>query len=110
MQEVDGSSPFVPTKIRGYSTVGSAIRSQRIGQGFESPYLHQKDMSQYIVAYLCFYTIYCMFLFYGTNQEQYVAKNRRANVAQFHIRSAVSILSIKFHAKNFRSWSFPRTI
>ena len=27
--------------IRGYSTVGSAIRSQRIGQGFESPYLHQ---------------------------------------------------------------------
>ena len=43
MQEVDGSSPFVPTKIRGYSTVGSAIRSQRIGQGFESPYLHQKN-------------------------------------------------------------------
>ena len=52
MQEVDGSSPFVPTRyfkdkcgvaafIRGYSTVGSAIRSQRIGQGFESPYLHQ---------------------------------------------------------------------
>ena len=29
-------------EMRGYSTVGSAIRSQRIGQGFESPYLHQK--------------------------------------------------------------------
>ena len=28
-------------QLRGYSTVGSAIRSQRIGQGFESPYLHQ---------------------------------------------------------------------
>ena len=27
--------------VWGYSTVGSAIRSQRIGQGFESPYLHQ---------------------------------------------------------------------
>lgn len=24
----------------GYSSVGRAIRSQRIGQGFESPYLH----------------------------------------------------------------------
>ncbi len=51
MQEVDGSSPFVPTiiktvrklrTIRGYSTVGSAIRSQRIGLGFESPYLHHE--------------------------------------------------------------------
>ena len=45
MQEVTGSSPVVPTKffnIRGYSTVGSAIRSQRIGQGFESPYLHHE--------------------------------------------------------------------
>ena len=25
---------------RGYSSVGRAMRSQRIGQGFESPYLH----------------------------------------------------------------------
>ena len=25
----------------GYGSVGRAIRSQRIGQGFESPYLHQ---------------------------------------------------------------------
>lgn len=24
----------------GYSSVGRAMRSQRIGQGFESPYLH----------------------------------------------------------------------
>ena len=27
--------------IRGYGSVGRAMRSQRIGQGFESPYLHQ---------------------------------------------------------------------
>ena len=26
--------------VRGYSSVGRAMRSQRIGQGFESPYLH----------------------------------------------------------------------
>lgn len=28
--------------VRGYSADGSAIRSHRIGQGFESPYLHQR--------------------------------------------------------------------
>ena len=28
--------------VRGYSSVGRAIRSQRIGQGFESPYLHDE--------------------------------------------------------------------
>lgn len=70
MQEVDGSSPFVPTKIadftfaafRGYSTVGSAIRSQRIGLGFESPYLHQVKIPLDIVVFfnykhyiLCFW-------------------------------------------------------
>ena len=27
---------------RGYSSVGRAMRSQCIGQGFESPYLHQQ--------------------------------------------------------------------
>ena len=26
----------------GYGSVGRAMRSQRIGQGFESPYLHHK--------------------------------------------------------------------
>lgn len=34
--EEDGGSHI----IRGYSSVGRAMRSQRIGQGFESPYLH----------------------------------------------------------------------
>lgn len=29
--------------IRGYGSVGRAMRSQRIGQGFESPYLHQQE-------------------------------------------------------------------
>ena len=28
---------------RGYSSVGRAMRSQRIGQGFESPYLHYTE-------------------------------------------------------------------
>ena len=27
--------------MRGYGSVGRAMRSQCIGQGFESPYLHQ---------------------------------------------------------------------
>ncbi len=42
IQKVIGSNPISSTNIRGYSTVGSAIRSQRIGQGFESPYLHHR--------------------------------------------------------------------
>ena len=29
--------------LRGYGSVGRAMRSQRIGQGFESPYLHQNQ-------------------------------------------------------------------
>ena len=33
-------------KIRGYGSVGRAMRSQRIGQGFESPYLHHKKDTQ----------------------------------------------------------------
>ena len=38
--------------LRGYGSVGRAMRSQRIGQGFESPYLHQiKDTAQGV---LCF--------------------------------------------------------
>ena len=30
-------------QARGYSSVGRAMRSQCIGQGFESPYLHQHN-------------------------------------------------------------------
>ena len=30
-------------RLRGYGSVGRAMRSQRIGQGFESPYLHQNQ-------------------------------------------------------------------
>ena len=30
----------------GYGSVGRAMRSQRIGQGFESPYLHHQDTRQ----------------------------------------------------------------
>lgn len=30
-------------RLRGYGSVGRAMRSQRIGQGFESPYLHHKQ-------------------------------------------------------------------
>ena len=37
--------------IRGYSTVGSAIRSQRIGQGFESPYLHQTSLTRTFIIF-----------------------------------------------------------
>ena len=31
----------------GYGSVGRAMRSQRIGQGFESPYLHQWELRSY---------------------------------------------------------------
>ena len=47
-------------QLRGYSTVGSAIRSQRIGQGFESPYLHHvaarrilKQLEQAQAVFFC---------------------------------------------------------
>ena len=36
-----GSSPFNRTKFWGLGSVGRAMRSQCIGQGFESPSLHQ---------------------------------------------------------------------
>lgn len=32
--------------MRGYGSVGRAMRSQCIGQGFESPYLHQMDITR----------------------------------------------------------------
>ena len=34
---------ILPFKTRGYGSVGRAMRSQRIGQGFESPYLHHLE-------------------------------------------------------------------
>ena len=37
-QGILGAEPLT----RGYSSVGRAIGSQSIGQGFESPYLHKK--------------------------------------------------------------------
>ena len=48
--------------LRGYSTVGSAIRSQRIGHEFESRYLHhvaarrilkQLELAQAVFVYVC---------------------------------------------------------
>jgi hypothetical protein len=33
---------FLIEELWGYSSVGRALRSHRRGQGFESPYLHQK--------------------------------------------------------------------
>lgn len=53
IQKVIGSNPISSTNIRGYSTVGSAIRSQRIGQGFESPYLHSQNHRSFGGLFFC---------------------------------------------------------
>lgn len=38
--------------IRGYGSAGRATRSQRVGQGFESPYLHQIRKSNILIHLL----------------------------------------------------------
>ena len=41
----------------GYGSVGRAMRSQRIGQGFESPYLHQSEYKlnpSTCILFLCY--------------------------------------------------------
>ena len=45
MQEVADSSSAVPT-IRGYGSVGRAVRSQRTGRRFDPDYLHKITEAQ----------------------------------------------------------------
>lgn len=74
MVEVEGSNPPLPTKwvqrrspkqpdnpLWGYSSVGRAMRSQRIGHGFESHYLHHRKTGKTTVkpVFLLLFTGYC---------------------------------------------------
>ena len=70
--------------LRGYGSVGRAMRSQRIGQGFESPYLHQiKDTAQGV---LCFG---------GDNAGQHTARftAQGAQVCKANLMSRIKVFA-----------------
>ncbi len=87
MVEVEGSNPPLPTisdgeaykgsaaasqpKLRGYSSVGRAMRSQRIGHGFESHYLHhlKARYAQHIVLFCFFAFLYIVVKLVGKKQK-----------------------------------------
>ena len=73
--------------LRGYGSVGRAMRSQRIGQGFESPYLHQiKDTAQGV---LCFG---------GDNAGQHTARftAQGAQVCKANLMSRIKVFASIF--------------
>ena len=83
--------------LRGYGSVGRAMRSQRIGQGFESPYLHQiKDTAQGV---LCFG---------GDNAGQHTARftAQGALVCNANLMSRIkvfaSIICLNFNFLSYR--------
>ena len=68
----------------GYSSVGRATRSQCVGQGFDSPYLHQdlKGLSLYHLAGILAVIFYSLFSpFVGSESNSFYFGNSRRDVS-----------------------------